>query len=80
MTNEHDFQPELETLALDHHDEDYEEITSEEVDSVLAQLDALSAGTRSENIRAYLEEAADNIYNLIYGDAGELGETAQEAA
>ena len=39
--------------------DDYEEITSEEVDRVIAGLEAMMGQTKSENIRAYLEEAAD---------------------
>lgn len=71
---------EQKTFALDSHDEDYEVITSEDVDAVLEQLDQLSAATQSENIRAILEEAADSIYSLVYDDSEELEEDQQEAA
>ena len=54
--------------------EEYEEITSEEVDRVIAGLEALMSQTKSENIRAYLEEAADQIFELVYGDDAEVVE------
>jgi len=56
------------TLPLGSTDDDYEIITSEEVDSVLDSLETLIASTASENIRSLLEEAADNIFSLVYSD------------
>ncbi|MFH1301944.1 MAG: hypothetical protein ABIK07_12865 [Planctomycetota bacterium] len=53
-------------------EEQFEEITSEEVDRVVASLEALIESTDSENIRSYLEEAMNEIYYLIYED--ETGE------
>jgi hypothetical protein len=58
---------------------DYEEITSEEVDRVIEALEKLMAQTSSENIRAYLEEAADNIFELVYGDDAEVVDEAPAA-
>ncbi len=52
--------------------DEYEEITSEEVDRVVAGLEALMNQTKSENIRAYLEEAADQIFDLVYGEDAEV--------
>jgi hypothetical protein len=52
--------------------DEYEEITSEDVDRVIAGLEALMGQTRSENIRAYLEEAADQIFDLVYSDDAEV--------
>ena len=49
--------------------EEYEEITSDEVDRIVAALDTLMQTVSSENIRAHLGEAADSIYSLIYDDA-----------
>jgi len=51
-------------------DDDYEEITSEEVDRIVAALDDLAESTESLNIRACLEEAAAGIYGLVYDDDG----------
>lgn len=54
--------------------DEYEEITSEDVDRVIAGLEALMGQTKSENIRAYLEEAADQIFELVYGEDAEVVE------
>jgi|GEM_PF-2514602 len=50
--------------------DEYEEISSAEVDRVIQALESLIQGVSSENIRAYLDEAADNIYSLIYDADG----------
>lgn len=47
-------------------EEQFEEITSEEVDRVVAQLETLIESTTSENIRSYLEEAMNEVYYLVY--------------
>lgn len=57
-------------------EEQFEEITSEEVDRVVAQLEALIESTDSENIRSYLEEAMNEIYFLVYEE--EDGEVDSE--
>ena len=49
-------------------EEDYEEITSEEVDRVVATLEDLIDSVQSENIKAYLQEASNNVFYLIYED------------
>jgi hypothetical protein len=56
-------------------DDDYEEISSDEVDRVVEALETLMATVDSENIRYFLEEATNSIYLLIYDD-----DTASEAA
>ncbi len=59
--------------AFDNHASDsdeYEEISSAEVDRVIQALETLLQSVSSENIRAYLDEAADNIYSLIYDADG----------
>jgi hypothetical protein len=48
--------------------DDYEEISSDEVDRVVEALETLAATVESENIRFHLNEATDAIYLLIYGD------------
>lgn len=65
----------IENSASQPLDEDYEEITSDEVDRVVAALEELMESTTSLNIRCYLEEAAANIYCLIY-DEQDLEEAA----
>ena len=52
--------------------DDFEEISSEEVDRVVEALDRLIAGVQSENIKHYLEEAASNIYYLVYEDEDDV--------
>lgn len=65
---------ELEECAED----EFEEITSDEVDRIVEALDQLIQSVQSENIRWMLEEAAGNIFSLIYDD--EADETTSEAA
>lgn len=68
-----DHQP---TLPLESAEDDYEIITSEEVDGILDSLESLIASTTSENIRSYLEEAADQIYSLVYSEDDQAAEEA----
>lgn len=79
MNHHHQNQP---TIPLESAEDDYEIITSEEVDSVLDSLEQLIASTTSENIRSLLEEAADNIFSLVYADEdqGEAAAEQEEAA
>src|SRR5262245_51887918 len=62
-----DFLDEAATAETDQggDDGDYEEICSDEVDRIVQSLEELMTGVESENIRAYLEEAADNIFALV---------------
>jgi hypothetical protein len=46
--------------------DEFEEISSEEVDRMVEALDRLIESAQSENIKHYLEEAASNIYYLVY--------------
>jgi hypothetical protein len=68
MPANHGRTPDDQTLSMEQHDDEYEVITSEEVDRVLDGLDALVAGTQSENIRMFLEAAADQIFSLVYSE------------
>ncbi|HEX6987208.1 MAG TPA: hypothetical protein VF170_17650 [Planctomycetaceae bacterium] len=61
------------TDALD--GEEYEEITSDEVDRVVEALEKLASSVESENIRVILENASNDIWYLVYED-----EEAAEAA
>ncbi len=62
--------------------DEYEEIGSEEVDRVVEALDRLIEGIQSENIKHYLEEAASNIYYLVYEEEESLADddTLDQAA
>lgn len=66
-------------LAAQDQGDDYEEISSEEVDRVVESLDHLIEIVQSENIKHYLEEAASSIYYLVYDDETD-GETPLENA
>lgn len=55
-------------------EDDFEEISSDEVDSVVTVLETLAEKVESENIKDFLEEAASNIYYLVYEDEDEEGE------
>jgi N-dimethylarginine dimethylaminohydrolase len=48
--------------------QEYEEITSDEVDTVVEQLERLVETVQSENIKSYLEDAINNIFFLVYTD------------
>ena len=48
--------------------EEYEEITSDEVDRVVEALEALVETVGSENIKVYLEDAVNSIHSLVYDD------------
>ena len=60
--------------------DEFEEISSEEVDRVVEALDRLIAGVQSENIKHYLEEAASNIYYLVYEEEEDLADDSFEQA
>lgn len=51
--------------------EDFEEITSEEVDRVVEQLEKLLESVSSENIKLHLEDAINNIFFLVYDEEPE---------
>lgn len=55
---------------------EYEEITSDEVDRVVAALEELSSTVTSETIRSFLQEASHNIYYLLYEDEEETSAAA----
>ena len=57
-------------------DDEYEEISSDEVDRMVEALVALAASAESENIRYLLEEATLKIYLLVYGDEDVQSEAA----
>ena len=60
--------------------DEYEEISSEEVDRVVEALDRLIEGVQSENIKHYLEEAASKIYYLVYEEEEDLADDSFEQA
>ena len=70
-------------------DKRYAEISSDEVDRIVAALEELMESASSENIKTHLEEALNGIYYLVYdeeagdgeaGDGEDDGEILAEAA
>lgn len=52
----------------DYQDSEYEEVSCDEVDSVIAALEQLSETVSSETIKSLIEECSNNIYYLVYED------------
>ena len=81
-----DFNSELEDDDVNEEEllEEEEEISVTEVDLVLGKLEQLIETVQSETIQAYLEEAYDYIFHLVYeedsDDSDELSEGHAEAA
>jgi hypothetical protein len=59
---------------------EYEEITSDEVDRVVEQLERLSETVKSENIKSYIEDAINSIFFLVYEEDEVLKKDDAEAA
>jgi hypothetical protein len=58
-------------------DLEFEEISSDEVDRVVAALEELAGSVTSETIRSHIEELSNTIYYLVYDeDEEELSEAA----
>lgn len=73
------------TLPMEEEAAGYEFITSEEVDRTIELLEELIGRVQSENIRQILDQAADQVYGLIYFDErstedAPTAETEAEAA
>jgi len=66
--------PELEADDVSEHE--YEEISSEEVDRVVAALELLSESVASETIKSILEGCSSEIYYLVYEDEEGMSEAA----
>ena len=56
-------------LSMDDDVTGYEVISSDEVDRTVAALEELMSRLQSENIQSILDEAADEIYSLVYSDS-----------
>jgi hypothetical protein len=63
-----DVHEEYEYQEVEAADDDLEEISSDDVDSVVASLNELNEGIESENIRLTIENAIDEILHLVYTD------------
>ena len=51
--------------------DEYEEISGEEVDRIVAALQQLIDSVESVNIQGHLEEALNSVYYLYYEDEGD---------
>ena len=62
--------------------DEFEEISSDEVDRIVESLESLIGSTESENIQTYLEEAMNNVYYLVYDEESEddVADDVAEAA
>ncbi len=54
----------------------YEVISSDEVDRIIGSIEELMTRVQSENIRSILDEAADEIYSLVYAESMHEAEAA----
>lgn len=61
----------LETEFEEFDGEEYEEISGEEVDRVVDSLEQLIESVESENIKAFLDDALNNIYYLVHDEEEE---------
>ena len=69
LENEFDFdEEELDSEEKSDSEEEFEEITSDEVDRVIETLEDLVENVESENIKAHLENAVNEIFYLVYND------------
>ncbi|MEK6258813.1 MAG: hypothetical protein AABP62_09340 [Planctomycetota bacterium] len=60
----------------DTQDFEYEEVSSDEVDNVVAALENLSETVTSEAIKDLLEECLNSVYCLVYEDDDEVSSEA----
>ena len=60
----------------DTQDFEYEEVSSDEVDNVVAALENLSETITSEAIKDLLEECLNSVYYLVYEDEDEASSEA----
>jgi hypothetical protein len=51
--------------------DEFEEIDGDEVDEVIEALETLAHGVESDSLRAILEDAAEEVHQLFYGDESE---------
>ena len=79
MSKELNRDEELEATGTAQNDDEYEEITSDEVDRIVEALEALINSTESVNIQTYLEEALNNIFYLVYDQEDAEGDDEEVA-
>ena len=60
----------------DTRDFEYEEVSTDEVDKIVATLENLSETVTSEAIKDLLEECLNSVYYLVYEDEDEASSEA----
>ncbi len=60
----------------DTQDFEYEDVSSDEVDSIVAALENLMETVDSETIKDLLEECLNNVYYLVYEDEADVSSEA----
>jgi hypothetical protein len=68
-----EYSPEFESDEIyeDEYEEIEEEISSVEVDRVLESLSSVMESVESESVHAYLEQAYNNVFALVYEEEDE---------
>lgn len=56
--------------------DEFEEISTDEVDRVVAELEAIALTVESENIRYHLALAVQDILGLVYYDDSDIADAA----
>jgi hypothetical protein len=56
--------------------DEYEEISTDEVDRIVAELEAIALTAESENIRYHLALAVQDILGLVYDDESDIADAA----
>ena len=60
----------------DSQDFEYEDVSSDEVDNIVAALENLMETVNSETIKDMLEECLNNVYYLVYEDENDVSSEA----
>jgi len=60
-------------------DLEFEEISSDEVDRIVAALEELTESVSSETIRSFLEECSNSVYYLVYDEEEDLDGSSELA-
>ena len=60
----------------DSQDFEYEDVSSDEVDNIVAALENLMETVNSETIKDMLEECLNNVYYLVYEDEDDVSSEA----
>ena len=79
MSDLHDPEFEDEQDIIEEYEEIEEEISTAEVDRVLAMLETLMQSVESETIAEYLEETYNQVFSLVYEEEEGTEDQAEAA-